>query len=99
MVGIKDMEMPKSCAECRMKKRCEQGIAGGWREDKRIDDCPLVDIVTCKECDYWEAFDEDEKEGIGFCSAEESFPHGDDYCGEGVRKVEGESDANDRNSK
>ena len=46
MVVIKDMEMPGNCAECRMKKRCKQGIDGGWREDKRVDDCPLVEIVN-----------------------------------------------------
>jgi hypothetical protein len=40
------MEMPGNCAECRMKKRCKQGIDGGWREDKRVDDCPLVEIAT-----------------------------------------------------
>ena len=46
MVVIKDMEMPGNCAECRMKKRCKQGIDGGWRGDKRVDDCPLAEIVN-----------------------------------------------------
>lgn len=53
MVAIKDMEMPTCCNECRMKKRCEQGIAGGWRKVKRVDDCPLVEIITC-EYEYHE---------------------------------------------
>lgn len=53
MVTIKDMEMPKSCAECGMKKRCEYGIAGGWRENRRVYDCPLVEIITCKDCKHF----------------------------------------------
>ena len=91
MVAIKDMEMPTCCAECRMKKRCEQGIAGGWREDKRVDDCPLVEIVTCKECEHWKDSDGVYRRGIG---AESKCPinikevfEGNFYCADAERRI------------
>jgi len=51
MVAI-DMEMPKSCYECIVKSHCGIGIADGWQTDRREDDCPLVEMGTCKDCRY-----------------------------------------------
>lgn len=39
MIAIKDMEMPKSCADCERGSICGYGL--GY---SRADDCPLVEI-------------------------------------------------------
>lgn len=52
MVAI-DTEMPKSCNTCKAKKRCSLATLNGWREDKRDDNCPLIEIGTCKDCKYF----------------------------------------------
>ena len=49
MIAI-NIEMPKSCYDCDRKRHCEVGINGGWRTDIRVEGCPLVEIVTCKDC-------------------------------------------------
>ncbi len=57
MIAIKGMEeLPKNCAECPMYNSdvddyCD--ITGEWitgEEMVRHKDCPLVEIVTCKDC-------------------------------------------------
>ena len=50
MVAIKDMEMPNNCYDCYRNMYCIVGIDGGWRPDRRVEDCPLVEIGTCKDC-------------------------------------------------
>ena len=52
MIAIKDMNIPRVCYECPIKQHCQIGISDGWRLDKRADDCPLVEIGTCKDCKY-----------------------------------------------
>ena len=60
MVAIEDMEMPKKCFECdfylhgcRLKftEECNPSI-------ERAKDCPLVEIVTCKDCKHWDKEEE-----------------------------------------
>lgn len=61
MIAIKDMEIPKNCAECNMTT-CK-GKDAPWNyvcsinlkdidfnETDRAEHCPLVEIVTCKDC-------------------------------------------------
>jgi hypothetical protein len=48
MIAI-NMEMPKSCADCERGSICGYGLGYG-----RPDDCPLVEIVTCKDCKHWD---------------------------------------------
>lgn len=88
MVAIKDMEMPESCAECRMKKRCEQGIAGGWREDKRVDDCPLVEIITCENCNNHgiDRQHHPDIDGARYCPTLHTYTGYDYYCGDAERR-------------
>ncbi len=59
---IKGMEMPKSCKECELMMDCDscegwevvcvlQGCIGYLRdlpEDKRLEDCPLVEVEETK---------------------------------------------------
>ena len=59
MIAIKGMEMPKNCAECPMYNSdvddyCD--ITGEWitgEEMIRHPNCPLIEIVTCKDCKYY----------------------------------------------
>ena len=84
------MEMPKNCYECIAKKHCGVGIADGWRTDRRADDCPLVEIVTCKDCKQWKDSDGVYRRGLGA----ESKCHinikkvfdGNFYCADGERR-------------
>lgn len=56
MVGIKGFEMPKKCSECPMYKQsgidvyCGADYVGIDNAFKKRDNCPLVEIITCKYC-------------------------------------------------
>jgi len=62
MIAIKDMvEMPKSCGECLRTEMCSTYLNQyvyhpstrySYGQDKRPNDCPLVEIVTCKDCKH-----------------------------------------------
>ena len=60
MVAIKGMEMPTSCKEC-MLNNVDSPWFGLCRttgnnvieyKDSRHPDCPLVEIITCKDCKH-----------------------------------------------
>lgn len=56
MIAIKGIEMPKSCAECRVRHECK--VADEWDEFDwnsvgRCEGCPLIEIVTCQNCKHW----------------------------------------------
>lgn len=40
-VILTNMNIPNSCSECKLKTRCEYGLANGWLNNKRDDNCPL----------------------------------------------------------
>jgi hypothetical protein len=51
MVAIKDVEMPKNCAECMVRQNCK--VSDEWDEfdwyyDGRLEGCPLVEIEENK---------------------------------------------------
>lgn len=55
MIAIKDMKkMPSCCYECPyFDDYC--ALTGKWERDTeqvRDKDCPLVEIVTCKDCKH-----------------------------------------------
>lgn len=63
MVVIKGMKMPKRCEECKFCLQQKTNDYGSFGEcllqkDKRVnclvidDDCPLVEVATCKDCKY-----------------------------------------------
>ena len=65
MVMIKEMNIPNRCKECKFCLRQRTNEYGSFGEcllqkDKKVnclawsrdDDCPLVEIVTCKDCKY-----------------------------------------------
>ena len=59
MVVIKDVEMPNNCYDCYRNMYCIAGIDGGWRPDKRIEGCPLVEIEERKVGKWIEIWDLD----------------------------------------
>lgn len=67
MVVIKGLKMPNRCEECKFCLRQGANDYGSFGEcllqkNKRVnclalsrdDDCPLIEIVTCKDCKYWD---------------------------------------------
>lgn len=89
MIAIKDMEMPKCCFQCDFYSN-EYGCKLKFTDEcnpsvEKPDDCPLVEIVTCKDCKYF--VDED---GHGYyCkkSDTERIPTcADFYCIHGERR-------------
>ena len=60
MIAIKEMNIPNRCAKCKFCLR--QGTYGkcllqknkrvSWLAWNRDDNCPLVEVVTCKDCKY-----------------------------------------------
>lgn len=62
-VYIPNMEKPKSCGECEFNYYLEGGSYEWWecvilhdditQFDTRRTDCPLIEIITCRECKWW----------------------------------------------
>ena len=91
MIAIEGAKMPESCMECDFRKSdpfssevycnklsCNENII--IYEDERLDNCPLVEIVTCKDCKYW--FDD----GNSYCGIIGNFTDKDFYCGVAKRR-------------
>ena len=93
MVAIKEMETQTDCERCPFMATdglspmicialwATKHVIKHCVEGKILDDCPLIEIVTCKDCkhNYKDTCDID---GLGVC---------DDYfCANGKRKEEEE---------
>jgi hypothetical protein len=104
MVAIKDMEMPKYCNDCEfchdsfgycnLASEYIPGHSFFKDENEKPDFCPLVEIVTCKDCKHREKvhpdWKHDKKAKVYFCtlqSDEYCYEVKDDYfCKDGERK-------------
>ena len=66
MVAIKGMEIPKRCEECKFCLRQGTNDYGSFGEcllqkNKKVnrlawnrdDNCPLIEVIACKDCKYW----------------------------------------------
>jgi hypothetical protein len=96
MIAIKDMEMPSCCENCGLCLCLDDDISGLCyltqttnmdRTNSRNSDCPLVEIVTCKNCKYWH------DDGIvTTCDRNigNGFPR-DYYCANGERREQDEN--------
>lgn len=82
MIAIKEMKMPKCCHwDCPLAR--EDGGAcmidaydsKTDTKKKRASDCPLVEIVTCKDCKYWVTDD-----GTPYCGNFCGMTNENDYC-------------------
>ncbi len=62
MIAIKGMEMPSRCEVCDFRKSdpyngeeyCSKAIGSNIiiHEKERLENCPLIEIVTCKDCKH-----------------------------------------------
>lgn len=86
MIAIKGMEeMPKSCISCPLYVgKVGEGycaIIHKWNATgglNRLYDCPLVEIVTCKDCKYY-------RNGLEHCTQWVISTNDDFYCADGKR--------------
>lgn len=65
MVAINNMKMPKSCYACREQAHCYWAIGNGWLEDKRDDNCPLVEIEE-RKVGKWVLNDNQGVQAVGY---------------------------------
>ncbi len=87
MVAIKDMEMPLGCEVCDFRKSdpysgevyCSKAIGSNSiiYEEERLENCPLVEIVTCKYCKH---------RMESTCLKYKHFVNDDFYCKDGERR-------------
>ena len=87
MIAIKDMEMPNACtstqetlgdievAKCPLYNVCKH--RNTIRTNYKPSDCPLVEIVTCKDCKH--------RRGE-VCRNYRHIINDDFYCKDGIRK-------------
>lgn len=96
MIAIKGMEMPKSCSQCNLCVEdkyadmtcvllCEEWEESDYNENHRDENCPLVEVVTCKDCKY------NVKDGKNttMCDIGHRFymrDHDTFYCADGKRR-------------
>ena len=94
MIAIKDMEMPKCCIDCPFLKAdtsrkffCERMMKYIDKNEleSRHKDCPLLEIITCKDCKYCRF---ELVEGIPYywCDKDSCATSEDYYCGGGRRE-------------
>lgn len=87
MIAIKSMEnIPRSCIECplrmldkcyHLKSACELNEFDIFEE--RPKGCPLVEIVTCKDCKHY-------RNGLEHCTQWVMSTNDDFYCADAERK-------------
>ena len=87
MIAIKDMlEMPSCCGKCKVRHECK--VADEWDEfdwnyNERCEGCPLVEIVTCKDCKHCDFDDSDQ---TFFCNAYGNIVCSSHFCSNGERR-------------
>jgi hypothetical protein len=60
MIAVKGMEMPSCCMMCDFCKEvpytgelyCNITASDILNDREKLDDCPLVEVITCKNCMY-----------------------------------------------
>jgi hypothetical protein len=96
MIAIKEMKMPSCCLDCEFfsnysdAKLCDFTLEEiNESEYGRAEHCPLVEIVTCKDCKYWNINDT-------YCKYTNNFTNKDFYCagGKGKNNVKNNSSKN-----
>ena len=94
MIAIKGMEMPRSCSQCNLCVEdkyadmtcvllCEEWEETDYNENHRDGKCPLVEIVTCKDCKYRGTR---EWTGLIWCKRQGEYQSKDSFCGYGKRR-------------
>jgi hypothetical protein len=91
MIAIKGIEkIPQTCSDCDLCRGHICKITGTDIIANPKGNCPLVEIVTCKDCKHWKDSDGVYRRGIG---AESKCPintkevfEGKFYCANGERR-------------
>lgn len=98
MIAIKDKEMPKNCSDCNMttcKSKdepwnyvCSINLKDiDFNETERAEHCPLVEIITCKDCVKGQREYTDSKK---YCMWTGRITEDDFYCADAERKEQNE---------
>lgn len=87
MIAIKGMKMPKGCIGCRIGDSVLNCPCNGSTllfdyQDKQHPDCPLVEIVTCKDCKYARQNEDNDR----YCYLSGKYHDIDYYCAGGKRR-------------
>lgn len=85
---IKGMYMPKSCRKCKFCvdlndypfKMCFLTETELPLDDDNLDNCPLIEIVTCKDCGYADEY--------YHCKYTEWWNGNADFCSHGIPRKE-----------
>jgi hypothetical protein len=85
MIAIKGKKIPKNCVEChnlglQWALGC-QFIYIGCANCGRHPDCPLVEIITCKECKYARQSEDNDR----YCYLSGKYHDIDYYCANGKK--------------
>ena len=98
MIAIKDMEMPKNCLDCPVRNyrdgegnRCD--LTGLYNRD---DCCPLVEIITCKDCTKGQREYTDSKK---YCMWIGRITEDNFYCADAERRWKYDKRRSNRNIK
>ena len=95
-VYIPNIEMPKTCGECELRALDE------WEEEycvilksdilvpyERMLDCPLIEIVRCKECKWCDnGIDEDGKPFLKCLGIHYGGTKAESFCSYGERRTD-----------
>lgn len=86
MIAIKGMEeMPSCCKSCPCSDDLQCNLTTQYNDLKgRPNDCPLVEIVTCKDCKHRKR--NYEKNGFGYCGKVRLDTHETFFCRYGERR-------------
>ena len=95
MIAIKDMEMPESCGKCEMTTICRTYLNQqvnrpstmySFGQSERPDNCPLVEIVTCKDCKHSPIVNRNNNETTVYCELHNFYPCSNYYCRDSKRR-------------
>jgi hypothetical protein len=95
MIAIKGMEeIPKNCSKCPFSATFPNtGLKNGVCNDlhlpfKRHPYCPLIEIVTCKDCKYnaYETKIKGDESIKIFCRKNKTYRCIDGFCSDGKRR-------------
>ena len=92
MVAILDMKKPKSCIECDVHiahDYCDHfsQFGVGAKTDGVYSDCPLINVVWCRECKHWdETIEGHINVDDHLCRRRLWWTIGNDFCSDGERK-------------
>lgn len=95
MIAIKNMKnIPNRCIECGLKsggycyhKKPPYNLNEFYLLKEKPIDCPLVEIVTCKDCNnHGICKDRSDIDGARYCPTLHTYTGYDFYCGDGERR-------------